>query len=186
MICQGQELLAQPMQLDTYRAPTDNDRLVRLEWYGYGAPRTWKEIPEHYNLIQNKTYHITCTTSAAGDVILKQEGVLAPVARRPLTRYTAVYTIRPSCEIHTAFSGNLRDGALFLPRLGYMLVLRPGIEEMTYYGRDPRENYIDMKHHAPIGCYHSSVSEEYVPYPKPQEHGNHTDVKWAALTNMCG
>lgn len=182
----GEELLAAPMALDVYRAPTDNDRNIRFRWYSYGAQQNGDTIPAHYNLLENKTYAATCTLRPDGWAEICQEGVLAARARRPVVRYTARYTVSPAGEIGVAFSGAMDEDAVYLPRLGYTLVLRPGLEELEYYGRGPRENYADMKHHAQIGRYRTTVTREYVPYPKPQEHGNHTDVKWAALTDLSG
>ena len=68
-----------------------------------------------------------------------------------------------------------------LPRLGLLLRLRGGLERLTYYGRGPEENYNDRQFGYPLGRYTSTVDDEYVPYVTPQEHGNHTDVRWFAL-----
>lgn len=182
----GEELLSAPMELDVYRAPTDNDRKIRFQWYSYGAQRNWDVTPANYNLLENKTYTAACALRPDGWAEITQEGVLAPRARRPVVRYTARYAVSPAGEIQVSFTGTLAEDVPYLPRLGYTLVLRPGLEELEYYGRGPRENYADMTHHAQIGRYQTTVSREYVPYPKPQEHGNHTDVKWLALTDARG
>ena len=70
-----------------------------------------------------------------------------------------------------------------LPRLGLLLRLRGGLEQLTYYGRGPEENYCDRNFGYPLGRYESTVDDEYVPYVTPQEHGNHTDVRWFALAD---
>ena len=63
----------------------------------------------------------------------------------------------------------------------------PGTQnQFTWYGRGPHENYIDRKSGAAIDVYSSTVREEYVPYIMPQEYGNKTDVRWAALTSEKG
>jgi beta-galactosidase len=56
-----------------------------------------------------------------------------------------------------------------------------GLEGLCYYGRGPEENYVDRQFGYPLGRYDSTVDAEYVPYVVPQEHGNHTDVRWLAL-----
>ena len=73
-----------------------------------------------------------------------------------------------------------------LPRVGVQMVLRPGLENYTWYGRGPWENYPDRKTGSPVGLYAATVTGQYVPYVKPQETGNHQDVKWLALTDQWG
>lgn len=74
----------------------------------------------------------------------------------------------------------------FLPRLGLMLTLPRSLDRLTWYGRGPHESYADRKAGAPVGVYRSTVSEQFVPYIKPQEYGNHTDVRWVRLTDEAG
>ncbi len=73
-----------------------------------------------------------------------------------------------------------------LPRVGVQLVLPQGFEALRYFGRGPRENYCDRKTAEQVGVYESTVSDEYVPYLMPQEHGHHTDVRWLELGNKGG
>ena len=70
-----------------------------------------------------------------------------------------------------------------MPQLGLTLALKEGFENLSYFGRGPGENYCDRKTGDAIGLYRSTVSEEYVPYILPQEHGNHTDVRQITLDN---
>jgi beta-galactosidase len=73
-----------------------------------------------------------------------------------------------------------------LPRVGVMLSLVPGLEQVRWYGRGPWENYPDRKASAMIGRYTSSVSEQDVPYIMPQEHGLKCDVRELSLTRPDG
>jgi hypothetical protein len=73
-----------------------------------------------------------------------------------------------------------------LPRVGVTMTLPGGFEWFTWYGRGPHENYVDRKYGAAVGLYNSTVDEQYVPYIMPQENGNKTDVRWAALSNEAG
>ncbi len=63
------------------------------------------------------------------------------------------------------------------------LVLPKGYDTLTWLGRGPQESYVDRKHGADVGLYSGSVAEQYERYVRPQENGNKTDVRWAALTN---
>ncbi|MBK8433337.1 MAG: hypothetical protein IPL28_19485 [Chloroflexi bacterium] len=73
-----------------------------------------------------------------------------------------------------------------LPRLGLTLSLAEGFEQLSWFGRGPHECYRDRQEGAAVGIYHSTVSEQYVPYIMPQENGNHTEVRWLTLTNGNG
>jgi beta-galactosidase len=73
-----------------------------------------------------------------------------------------------------------------LPRAGITLRLPDRFGTFDYLGRGPRECYRDRKANTPVGRHTGPVAEEYFPYVVPQEHGNHTDVRWAALTDGEG
>lgn len=73
-----------------------------------------------------------------------------------------------------------------LPRAGLILSVPEGFERFTFYGRGPHESYPDRKDSARVGVYASTVEEQHVPYIRPQENGNHTEVRWAALTDDNG
>jgi beta-galactosidase len=73
-----------------------------------------------------------------------------------------------------------------IPAVGMKLVLSGEFSELEYFGRGPHENYIDRNTSALVGLYNSSVEEQYVPYPAPQENGNKTEVRWLSLKNKDG
>ena len=70
-----------------------------------------------------------------------------------------------------------------LPRVGMSLVLPAGFDQMTWLGRGPFENYWDRNTAAFVGRYAGSVASQYVPYVRPQENGNKTDVRWVAVSS---
>ena len=73
-----------------------------------------------------------------------------------------------------------------LPRFGVRLVLPAGFENVRWFGRGPWESYSDRKASAGVGLYENTVTGLYVPYIMPQEHGNHTDVRWLEIRNDAG
>ena len=73
-----------------------------------------------------------------------------------------------------------------LPRVGVKLVLPGENQEFAWYGRGPHETYSDRKQGARVGIFRTMVRDELVPYETPQEYGNRTGVRWAALTNGSG
>lgn len=79
--------------------------------------------------------------------------------------------------------GNMPD---ILPRAGWQFELPKSMENIEWYGRGKFETYPDRKTGAKIGIYQSTVDEAYVPYILPQDHGNHSDVRWLSLQNEDG
>ena len=73
-----------------------------------------------------------------------------------------------------------------LPRVGLSLMLDPALECMRYYGRGPRENYVDRKTGSVVGVWNSTVSEQYEPYVRPQDNGSKSDVRWVEFTDATG
>jgi beta-galactosidase/beta-glucuronidase len=97
------------------------------------------------------------------------------------------YTIHPGGDV--ALDLHVRPGGSqppFWPRIGVSLVLAPGYDRLTWFGRGPHESYPDRKESAQIGRYIQSVREQCYPYVMPQESGNKTDVRWATLTHSAG
>lgn len=78
------------------------------------------------------------------------------------------------------------DPKLTLARVGVRMLLDPGMSSLNYFARGPMENYSDRKSGSDIGRYSSTVDEEMTPYPKPQECGNHEDMKWLSLAGKNG
>ena len=73
-----------------------------------------------------------------------------------------------------------------LPRLGLSLKLDKALEAMRYYGRGPRENYIDRRTASFVGLYDSTVTEQFEEYVRPQDNGYKCDVRWVAFTDSDG
>ena len=73
-----------------------------------------------------------------------------------------------------------------MPRFGMIMSMDEEFENFTYYGRGPWENYADRNHASQLGIYNSKVSDQYVPYTRPQENGYKTDLRWLTLTNNEG
>ncbi len=97
--------------------------------------------------------------------------------------YTVLASGDVTVDVHVIPGG---DQPPFLPRVGLTLELPAGYETLEWYGRGPHENYADRKASAAVGLYRQAVDEQVVPYVKPQESGNHTDVRWASLTDAAG
>lgn len=107
---------------------------------------------------------------------------------------TMIYDIYGNGEIVVSSSFTPRSnfapgtaGNYALPKVGVRMTVAAGYESLEYFGRGPEENYIDRNTAADVGVYKSTVTDQFVSkYVKPQENGNHTDVRWMAVTNESG
>jgi beta-galactosidase len=170
-------------KLSVWRAPTDNDRNIKFRWAACGkGDNTDSENLDH---VKTKVYSIKIE-EGEGRARIAVSGSLGAPARAPLAKTELLYTILPTGEIQVEVSAKIREDLIFLPRFGYELALAEGSEYVEYFGLGPDENYPDMEAHVTMGHYRSTVSGEYFPYIKPQEHGNHGRVKWAAIYDALG
>lgn len=167
MVVDGKENLAGLIKLTSWRAPTDNERRIKVKWGNYN---TWQG--ENLNRHFSKVYE----TVLNGDTICVK-GDLSGVSHAPYFSYTATYRINGRGEVEVTLGGKYREDACWMPRLGFEFILPAENKEFTYYGYGPYESYCDMHHASSVGLYKSNVDNEYVNYVRPQEHGNHYAVK---------
>ena len=97
-----------------------------------------------------------------------------------------IWTISQDGSIELQSSIVSNKPTLILPRLGYVLETPKEYSNFTYYGRGPIDNYADRKAGQCIEQFSSTVADEFANFPKPQDVGNHEDVRWCALTNESG
>jgi beta-galactosidase len=98
-------------------------------------------------------------------------------------------TIHMKMEQHgneLTFTFEIPDSLPPLPRLGILIEMPREYEQLTWYGRGPWDNYPDRKVSCPIGLWKSTVSEQYVHYPRPQDSGNHEDCTLVELKDNKG
>ncbi len=172
---QGKQLLAEPMQLTLWRAPTDNDRHIKNRW-GLMS-NNW--AGENLNHLFSKVY----SCKAEGNTIVV-EGALGGVSRMPILRYTSEYSFDTTGKIRIKTTCKVRREADFwLPRFGFETALSEENLPFSYYGMGDGECYCDMNLHGRVGRYNSRPEAEYVPYVVPQEHGNHPHAKELSFKN---
>lgn len=172
----GVELLAEPVRLTAWRAPTDNDRKIKKNWGLFDDNLSGINI----NCMFSKVY--SCNIDDNEITIM---GNLAGVSRIPFVYHTIKYKFfENGVQIIVDGEVNEKINCPFLPRLGFEFTLNKENDSFTYFGMGEMENYCDMCRHTKIGKYESSAENEYVNYIMPQEHGNHTKTK--LLKMGCG
>ena len=100
------------------------------------------------------------------------------------TLYIPVWTEQQGNEF--VFTFEIPDSLPPLPRLGILIELPREYEQLTWYGRGPWDNYPDRKVSCPVGLWKSTVSQQYVHYPRPQDSGNHEDCTYVELRTKKG
>ena len=174
IVVNGQEQLDGRTVLSAFRAPTDNDSKVMVYWANVNI---WQG--ENLDCSFSKVYD--CRVEEHSIVVT---GSLAGVSRMPVLKYELKIHVFNDGKIVFELDGRVREDAVWLPRLGYEFSLPGNVKEWNYFGYGPAESYCDMKHGSRMGMYHSDVDKEYVDYVRPQEHGNHTNVKWVQIGNL--
>ena len=174
MVVNGIEQLSRRMVLSAFRAPTDNDRNMVALWANVNI---WQG--ENLDCAFSKIYD--CHVEGRNIIAC---GSLAGVSRMPAVKFNLKIKVFEDGKVEVVLDGTVRSDAIWLPRFGYEFTLSGEVKEWSYFGYGPSESYCDMKHGAKMGMYHSDVDKEYVNYVRPQEHGNHTNVKWAKIGNL--
>ena len=156
-----------------WRAPTDND-------FGNGMERKcniWRTAG------QNASVKNIAVKQEDGKAVVTADLYLKDVA----SDYQIVYTMTADGAL--AVNVSYKAGANELPempRFGMIMSLNKEFDNFAYYGRGPWENYSDRNNASFIGLYSSKVSDQYVPYTRPQENGYKTDLRWLTMTNNAG
>ncbi len=171
----GKELLTTPIVPNIWRAPTDNDRKIRRDWQG-----------AFYD--EMKTECRSCSVTEQTDERICLTAILAfgvsPVA--PLLRMTVLYEFVRGEGVTVHTDATVTPGRPFLPRLGYQFQMPADCEHLAYFGRGPVESYRDKCHASRIGCFHTTVTEHFEHYVRPQENMAHAETRWLTVANASG
>ncbi|MDB6093354.1 MAG: putative beta-galactosidase [Verrucomicrobia bacterium] len=182
----GRELVTRGPQLNIWRSPTDNDGLKLFDVVNWGGCRTltsWMEAG--YAQLTLVATHTTCVPSKRGAVIDIRQRWVCPGAKRFIAhRHT--YRVAPDGAVSVENRFDVDRKLPELPRLGVSLVIPGPLEHLRYFGNGPLENYRDRNRASLLAVHHSTVATQYVPYIVPQEHGNHTAVRWLSLGDPRG
>jgi beta-galactosidase len=183
----GVEIITRGPQLNVWRAPTDNDGLKLFAVVNWGGARLLTDcLAAGYDRMELAETKSQLKTARDGthQFIIRQRW-LCPGAKRFIT-HTHSYAVKPDGTLAVANTFEEDKRLPELPRLGVSLVLPTGLEQLAWFGNGPLENYSDRNRSSVVAHHRSTVTAQYVPYILPQEHGNHTAVRWLALADGQG
>ncbi|MES4907487.1 MULTISPECIES: glycoside hydrolase family 2 TIM barrel-domain containing protein [unclassified Streptomyces] len=180
----GRELLRSGPELDAWRAPISNER---SDW-GTAEGKRWRALG--LDRLRTTVDGVDVTPADDGTVtVTVRSTAAAPDVTGASFEQTVDYRVDGSGRIgirHRVEARGAFRTLSYLPRIGLTLRVPQRYDTFRWYGRGPVENFDDRKDGTPMGVWSSSVQDQYVEYLKPQDHGNHDDVRWASLTDGGG
>lgn len=157
------------MTPEFWRAPTDNDYGASLQ----KKMRVWKNPQMNLKSFDK--------SESKDSVVLTANFEMPEVKAELMLRYriNAAGEVAVTEKMTTDKEAKVAD----LFRYGMQLQMPASFSKLEYYGRGPEENYIDRHSSSFIGKYEANVKDEYYPYVRPQESGNHTDIRYFSIFN---
>ncbi|MFF3767422.1 glycoside hydrolase family 2 TIM barrel-domain containing protein [Streptomyces sp. NPDC001922] len=184
MRADGRELLRSGPELDAWRAPISNER---WDW-GTAEGKKWSALG--LDRLRTTVDGVQVTPGDDGTVsVTVRSTAAAPDVTGATFGQTVTYRIDGAGQVrirHRAEAQGAFRKLPYLPRIGLKLRVPQRYGTFGWYGRGPVESFNDRKDGTPMGVWSSSVEDQYVEYLKPQDHGNHDDVRWASLTDRRG
>lgn len=174
--------------LNVWRAATDNDgiKLMMQRQEGKALAR-WLALG--LDKVTHRLEQFTVVPSAGNSdsaPVVTTVHVASGRGNWADFRHTQRYHIQLDGSVLVQNQVEVGSGIKDLPRIGVTLGIVSALEQLEWFGRGPWENYSDRKVSAIVGRYRSTVTDQYVPYIMPQEHGQKTDVRWLCLFNQDG
>lgn len=169
IVFEGKEYLDAPMQLNIWRAPTDNDMYIKTEWKRAGYDRAY-----------TRAYDTVVSRFDNGIEIKSTLALLADAVQRMMD-VEIIWRIDNSGGIAADICAKRNMEFPVLPRFGLRMFLDKGMENVSYYGMGPMESYRDKHRAARHGLYQAKVAELHEDYIRPQENGSHFDCDYVIL-----
>ena len=171
LVFAGREYIDRPVELNIWRAPTDNDMYTRLEWK-----------KAHYDKACVRAYHTDIFQSRDGVSLFVKASMSAATIQKILD--TSI-TWHIACDGSITSDIHVKKNEEFpdLPRFGLRLFLNRNLKNVSYFGMGPHESYRDKHRSTSHGLYRAKVSEMHEDYLMPQENGSHFDCDYVDIAN---
>jgi beta-galactosidase len=169
------DLISAGPELQIWRGATDNDGIKGFQddWRPLGQ---WRALGLDRAEIIAGPARVRSNHDGSATLELLHTARCQASAKAVVLRHS--YTISTDGSLRVANVFTVDKSIPDLPRLGVIWRLPAGFEKLTWFGRGPEDNYADRKIGSLVDLYTSAVTDQYVPYIMPQEHGNHTDTRW--------
>lgn len=165
----GMNLIKSPMEINIWRAPTDNDMYIKAEWL---RARYDKTIVRAYDTSVKRrkgSVSIHCHMSLAADTVQR------------ILDMDTLWTVYENGEIGLSMKVKRHPEFPMLPRFGLRLFLDQRMDRVTFFGMGPMESYCDKHRASSHGIYSMHVENMHEDYIKPQENGSHWDCSYVRI-----
>ncbi|MBS6999088.1 MAG: DUF4981 domain-containing protein [Lachnospiraceae bacterium] len=162
----GVEQIEKPMEINIWRAPTDNDMYIKTEWYRAKYDKTSVRAYDSQVQRVGNTVSIHCHMSMSADTVQKILGM------------DTIWTVDGNGAIRLDMKVERYPEFPMLPRFGLRLFLDKHMDNVKYYGMGPTESYCDKHRASSHGIYSANVKDLHEDYIKPQENGSHYDCAY--------
>lgn len=169
----GKTMICAPVTPTIWRSPTDNDRIIKLEWF-----------QNDFDKVSPYCKSTSAALTSEG-VVIKSNILLSSKNKRPAV----------VCEVSYVFDGNkisvktdatVNDNVPFLPRFGFALTMPEDFENYSYFGYGPYESYEDKRLASRLSIFNATATDSFEHYVRPQENGSHYGCKWAYVSSVSG
>ena len=167
----GRSYIDHPMELNIWRAPTDNDMYIKKEWK-----------KAHYDAAYSRAYRIEVLQNKHGVFIMEHVAVLADTVQKILD-VEMTWKINEDGKIEAVIEAVKDREFPELPRFGIRMFLNKKMNEVTYFGMGPQESYRDKHQASCHGLFRSKVAQMHEDYIRPQENGSHYDCDYVEITS---
>ncbi|MGJ8726091.1 MAG: glycoside hydrolase family 2 TIM barrel-domain containing protein [Roseibacillus sp.] len=165
----GSEILAAPLKPHFWRAWTDNDRFSTDPAVYPTRPQfLWQSALE-----KSELQSVTCKDRNVNAVWL-----LPSVS----STLVANYDVLPDGHLKVTLTMQRENLDALLPRFGITAGLNPAYATAAFYGRGRTETQWDRKSGTPLEFLEMPIADLRYDYPRPQESGTRTDVRYLTLT----
>lgn len=162
-------LFDRPMEYNIWRAPTDNDSKIKNIW-----------MEAHYHRAISRAYETTFEVLKERVEIQTTLSITAAPVQRILN-INAHWTIGLNGMVDVKLEVKKDPEFPELPRFGLRLFLPKEMDQVTYYGLGPVENYMDKRRASYHGLFTSHVKGMHEDYLKPQENGSRSDCDFVTV-----
>lgn len=174
MVFRNHSLLSQPMDYIIWRAPTDNDRIIRKDWEAAGYDRTMVRV------------HSVRTAMEDEIAVIQFDLAISAVFLQRIIDVKGTFRIDGRGRIDISLECVRNTDMPYLPRFGLRLFLPNQMEQVEYFGYGPNESYIDKRRSSYLGRFRTTVTELHEDYLKPQENGSHYGCDYITLSSREG
>ncbi len=170
----GKEMLEAPVRPTFWRAPTDNDRHIRLTWESQGLNRL----------------QVICrdiSVEKCGETCVVKTKLSIGASSCPTMAHLLVnYSFLSDGTMRIATEANIANDITYLPRFGFVFPLVEGFEDVRYFGFGPYESYEDKRQASHLSLFRTTATKNFEPYVRPQENSAHFGCRYADIATPEG